>query len=269
MTEETKSAEKKPPVQLDVNEDLATVIFNDGFGFSTKVEIAPNGDVTAYLSESDNIQTKLAPTAEDGSATDSLQVSVGKIANTFNAVSVYGVNIESNYGALIVSTNGKVLVKPVLSEVASVKSPDGLTLGQKADDGYIYMGNTADGPLFMAPEDADIMKWSDVKKAIKAAEKQGHTGVRVPSRDDWNQIKKTAKAEEFVAAGTEFTEQPRFARVKRLLLGKDGVKDVVKRADTYWTADECGTAAWSQKTGDRTQKLVMKKEQLSTRLVRN
>lgn len=172
MREESAKKEVKD-VQVNVGKDLSTATLN-----GTKIEISPDSNVVVYTNES--VQTKPAVTATTAEATEDKQISIGK---DFNTVAMYGAKVELDTdGSLIVSTNGKVRIKP-----AAANDTDGLTV---AADGWKCVGISVDTgkPMYVAPADAGLMSWHDATKAAKALQKQGMTDARLPSKGELNQL---------------------------------------------------------------------------------
>lgn len=232
--------ENNRSVQLDVGSNLATITFEESAFEGLKVEVTPDGNVTAYTS--DDVKTRNALVVEEAAlAGEKAGGTEASIGTSFNSVSIFGATIETNLGALTIHTNGKVFVKPL----ADFTDTDGLVIGQSAEDGWTYVGKSPSSgkPLFVAPEDAGVAKYRKIKKILKAAGSQGHPEARLPTKEELSLL---FKAE---------------ANVNGLVAGD--------KSPGYWSSTESGACAWAQKPGNKKPELELKKDKKPIRLVRN
>ncbi len=172
MTEETEAA-----VPLTIGKDLITISL-DG----KKIEIASGGDVTVYTNESKGVQTRTAPAPANS---DDHQISFAKDGRS---AAIDGVKIELADSGLIVSTYGKVFVKPA---PAKEIRPEDMEPGAKMADGTIFAGMSPDTKeaMYLAPADETLMM--SFKKALARAEElSSDTGqnYRVPSEAELDVI---------------------------------------------------------------------------------
>lgn len=178
MLEATNTKTEAKDVEVKVGKDLSTATLN-----GTKVEISPEGNVVVFTNE--GVQTKPAAAADAAAKKEGSSIDIGK---DFNTVAMYGATIElAADGSLIVSTNGKVTVKPAAANDAAAPANDtsvaALMAGSKMADGSIFAGLTADGmqQIYAMPTDLDVtMTFNDAAKAVKKLNSNKALGY-----DDW------------------------------------------------------------------------------------
>jgi hypothetical protein len=178
MTEAMSAKTEVKDVEVKVGKNLSTATIN-----GTKVEISPDGNVVVFTNE--GVQTKPAVTATVAAVTEDKQISIGK---DFNMVAMYGATIElAADGSLIVSTNGKITVKPAPVNDTSVAA---LMAGSKMADGSVFAGLTADGKqqIFAMPSDLDVtMTFNGAVNEVHRLNREkflGHNDWQIPALEN-------------------------------------------------------------------------------------
>jgi hypothetical protein len=165
-------------VEVKVGKGLSTATIN-----GTKIEISPEGNVVAFTDK--GVQVKPVAIADAAAKKEGTSIDIGK---DFNTVAMYGATVElATDGSLIVSTNGKVTVKPAPANDTSVAA---LLAGSKMADGSIFAGLTADGKqqIYAMPTDLDVtMTFNDAAKAVKKLNSNkalGHDDWQIPALEN-------------------------------------------------------------------------------------
>lgn len=180
-------------VQISVADDGSEIV---QIGDAAKVKVSAQGNVIVFTEAA--VQTKNA-------AVKDKQLRLGA---DFLAVS--GVKVELKDNAIVVSTAGKVTLKPVDADdsvavpgdVAQVKqaetkvetkkeapkqqqptSRQDLKVGEADNDGWIYAGVSPDTgkAMFVAPQDTTNVNLAEAQAQAEALQEQGKPEARVPS----------------------------------------------------------------------------------------
>lgn len=177
-------------VEVKVGKDLTTATIN-----GTKVEISPEGNVVVFTNA--GVQTKPAAAVDAAAKKEGTSIDIGK---DFNTVAMYGATVElAADGSLIVSTNGKVQIKPAAANAAAPANDTSvlaLMAGTKMADGSVFAGLTADGKqqIYAMPTDLSVtLTFNDAAKAVKklnADKALGHDDWQIPALENVRVLQK-------------------------------------------------------------------------------